>query len=161
MRSHLTDAPLVMRAATLADAEPVWQCRQALCESVAIRSSTTDESYEAHVAWFSRAVNDPRRLFLIVEENERWLGYLRFDPLDDPTGYRVSIALVDDARGAGIGEAALIEGCTQAEQAGLGPLFADIGVRNEASHRIFQKCGFVPLNANISSDGFQRYIRCR
>lgn len=109
MISHLANASLIMRSATRADAEPVWRCRRALRHSLAIWSAITEESFGAHVTWFSRAVNDPGPPFPIIEESERWLGYLLFDPLDNPTGYCVNIALVDDTCGAGVGEAALFE----------------------------------------------------
>lgn len=148
-----------LRRAQMADADPVWQCRQALRGSAAIESSAPSEGYETHVAWFSHAVSDPARLFLIIEHNANWLGYLRFDPLDTLPGHRVSIALVDDARGTGIGGLALMQGCAIAEQAGFAPLYADIADTNSASRQIFAKCGFVPLDSYKSTDGFMRFVR--
>lgn len=154
-------AGLVLRRATLSDAGPVWQCRQALLDSSAIQTSASDEPFETHVAWFSCAVNDSVRLFLIIEKDSNWLGYLRFDPQDTNDGYRVSIALHADARGSGMGRAALMDGCARAELAGFTPLFADISVTNQASRRIFEKCGFIPLGSEPSSEGFQRFMRER
>jgi len=154
-----SEAAAVLRPATLDDAQMVWHCRQALRGSAAIQSSSKDEGYETHVSWFSRAVTDPRRLFLIIEKDAKSLGYLRFDPLDTASGHRVSIALLPNARGTGVGGTALMLGCAQAERAGFAPLLADINVSNHASRGIFEKCGFVPLGSDVSPDCFLRFIR--
>jgi L-amino acid N-acyltransferase YncA len=114
-----------------------------------------NQQFETHVAWFSRAVNDPTRLFLIIEQQGIWLGYLRFDPLDA----RVGIALLADARGKRIGGAALMQGCLKAEHVGFAPLFADIHETNPSSRRVFERCGFESLDSVASSDGFRRFMR--
>lgn len=149
----------VLRRARPADADPVWHCRQALRGSAAIQSVAARDDFEAHIAWFSRAIADAARLFFIIELNGKWLGYLRFDPLDAPKGHRVSIALMADGRGTGVGGEALMQGCAIAEQAGFSPLFADISQTNPASRRIFERCGFVPFEHSVSADGFQRFVR--
>lgn len=159
MSRRASESGLVLRPATLADAKQIWDCRQALHGSAAIQSASQAETYESHLVWFGCAIADPNRHFMIIEHDARWLGYLRFDPLEDEVSHRVSIALLSDIRGMGFGSSALSIGCLHARQLGIKTLFADIAAENEASRRVFVKCGFVPLEASVLPNGYVRFIR--
>ena len=149
---------LTARIATTGDITFVWTCRQELAGPVT-RQSQTVEVFADHKTWMTQAVSDPGRLFLIAQKDDVPIGYVRFDPTTNPTGWRVSLCLRAAYRGGGHGRAALALGCAMADQTGRSPQFADIHPTNPASAHVFEACGFTAIDVRQGADGFNRYIR--
>ena len=124
-------------------------------DPLAVAMSKTPGAVEetGHLAWFAKAVKDPRRALFIAVEDGRNLGMVRFDKPDDT--WLVSINMAPEARGKGYGRAVLTEAIAML-RASNGPcrLSAEIKDSNATSLRLFERCGFVQQDRR---DGF-RYL---
>ena len=101
-----------------------------------------------HLAWFERALADPRRIILIGTEQGRSVGMVRFD-LGSPC--EVSINLDPAVRGRGLSRTLLalaLQGFASR------PIEAEIREENLASHRLFEGAGFQRIT---DRDGLRRY----
>lgn len=153
---------VTLRAATAEDIQFVWDCRQELEAGIG-RTSTTDETFEGHTAWMTRALADPTRLFAIAVEDTR-LGYVRADPAGHTTSaWTMSLCLHSSARGRGLAQPVLKTGVIAASKAGLLPLLADIHDTNLASLKVFAACGFEPVESDTPQAvglqaGFGRFM---
>ena len=149
---------VTVRPATVDDISFVWTCRQELANSVA-RQSRSSENFTNHQKWLTHAVAQSDRIFLVVLLDGNPVGYVRFDPLSESAGWRVSLCISKSARGDGLGKAALAAGCQAADDADFWPQIADIHPTNTASERVFASCGFVPIDNTQWPDEFRRYAR--
>ena len=137
---------LSLRPATMADAPAVWAWRNDP-DSRAASLNEREIPYPEHEAWFAAALADPDRTLLIgVEPGGEAVGMVRFDcAAGDDT--RVSINLAPQRRGQGLGTALLrLAVATRADER----LRAEVRAANEASRRLFERCGFACLG---ESDG--------
>lgn len=150
---------VTVRPATVDDISFVWACRQELANSVA-RQSRSSENFTDHQKWMTQAIAQSDRLFLVAMLDGNPVGYVRFDPLSESAGWRVSLFISTSARGDGRGQAALAAGCQAADDADLSPQIADIHPTNTASERVFASCGFVPIDDIQWPNEFRRYARC-
>lgn len=102
--------------------------------------------WEAHRAWFRRALeNEERTIFLAIHDQQP-IGMLRFDRLGDGAA-EISISLRADMRGRGLGKQMLIEGCRHGFQAlRLRHLYAEVKPDNVASVSCFEAAGFRPID---------------
>ena len=141
---------LSLRPATMADAPAVWTWRNDAGSRAA--SLNEDEiSYPEHEAWFAAALADPDRALLIgVEAGGEAVGMVRFDRVEGGDT-RVSINLAPQWRGQGLGTALLrlAVGTREDER-----LRAEVRVANEASRRLFERCGFACVG---ESDGVMAF----
>lgn len=92
---------------------------------------------DQHVAWFSRAIRSPDRRIYIGESEGRSIGMVRFDRIED--GWEVSINIAPDSRSRGHGLAMLTNAISAFPHR---PVIAEILEGNDASVRLFQRCGF-------------------
>ena len=96
---------------------------------------------EAHFAWLERRLADAGAgPFEIILVDEQPAGILRFDLEPDAGAYRVSILVAPEAQGRGVAQAALKLGAVLMRGKGLK---AEVLPGNAASHRLFQKAGYV------------------
>ena len=67
------------------------------------RNSFNQENivYEDHGRWFIKKINDPEHIFLVAENDGRFLGQIRLDVADDQA--TVNISIVDSYRWLGVG----------------------------------------------------------
>ncbi|WP_417258097.1 UDP-2,4-diacetamido-2,4,6-trideoxy-beta-L-altropyranose hydrolase [Celeribacter sp.] len=139
------EQPLTLRRATMNDAEVIWTWRDALPAShfhTGIKPSLAD-----HLAWFSRALDDPYRRLYVAGDPA--IAHLRLD-VDDAKGCDarravVSIILAPEARGGGLG-VRLLAGLADIGRAeGLATLIAEVQVENEASLALFQSAGYAQV----------------
>ncbi len=94
-----------------------------------------------HARWFAARLADRLTRMWIVEADGAPVGVVRIERAgaDDPTG-RIAIALAAEARGHGVGRAAIAAACV----ADGGPVIADIQPDNHASRACFAAVGFAP-----------------
>jgi RimJ/RimL family protein N-acetyltransferase len=90
--------------------------------------------WDEHVRWFES--RPPERHDFLVPYSGRRVGVVSVDKMDE-----VGIYLGDhSARGQGVATAALNWLCARFNE--RAPLFAEIHENNEASNRLFERCGF-------------------
>jgi UDP-2,4-diacetamido-2,4,6-trideoxy-beta-L-altropyranose hydrolase len=108
-------------------------------------------SAEEHAVWFSRALDDPKRLLTIIEVDGVPSGMVRLDRSpDEALSFEISIAVDGRRHGEGIGRAAL----ELVRQLAPGAdLIATVMPENRSSLALFAAAGFRP-------EGNDRY-RCR
>ena len=113
-------------------------------------SRTQDEvEQQAHLAWFSRALDDGASTLLIGEVGGDKIGMVRFD---HGAATEVSININPLCRGRGLGHELLSEALTWA----TGDLLAVIKDENLTSRRLFERAGF---ELQETTDGLGRYLR--
>lgn len=131
-----------LRTANADDGERVWPWRNAPSS----RRYSTDPrelSLAEHLAWWSRALADPKRELLIAEVGTLAVGVLRLDR-DGPEA-TVSIYLDPDLIGLGLGRHILEAGRRHLVKTSspVATLFADILPANLASASAFTEAGYV------------------
>lgn len=141
-------APVTVRPATEADALDVLAWRNdPLTRAMSRDQGEVDQA--AHLAWFSGAVADPRRLLLIGEVGGAKVGMVRFD-----RGERieVSINLNPEHRGRGLSHPLLSAALGLVQ----GDVWAVVREDNAASRRLFERAGF---DLQDTVEGLRRYLR--
>lgn len=102
-----------------------------------------------HQAWFTMKRGDPGCIFHMLEESGAMVGFLRLDRDNARSAFEISIAVVPEKRGGGIGRAALgLAASLLPEQR----LLAQINSDNQASVRMFAAAGYRP----IGDDWYER-----
>ena len=135
-------AGIGLRVAGPADGAQVWRWRNAPAARAASR--VTDEiPLDAHLAWYDRAIADPRRVILVGRAAGVDVGMVRFDETAAGT-WEVSIALDPACAGRGLGGRVLQRACAwmRAEHA-VRRFSAMARETNAASLRIFERNGFA------------------
>jgi RimJ/RimL family protein N-acetyltransferase len=144
-----TDA-VRLRPATERDIELLWLWRND--PVTRSQSRNTDPiSWKAHLRWVRSALGDPGRKILIGERDSNPVGNVGFHRVDGDM--EVSIVVAPGERGKGVGRAMLSTACADMP----GDLYAAVRTGNEASRRLFESCGFEPVES--SEAGFARYLR--
>jgi RimJ/RimL family protein N-acetyltransferase len=92
-------------------------------------------SLDRHCEWFFARVEKPA--FWIIEYCGEPVGNVRID------NGLISIALAREARGIGIGRAAIVRACEEWNA----PVTAKVLPGNKASRAAFEACGFVAADA--------------
>jgi L-amino acid N-acyltransferase YncA len=101
-------------------------------------------SWETHLAWYSEAVNNPKRHIYIIQYQSADAGMVRLDgDEEDSTVAELSITLAPDFRGKGLGPLAIQKGCEEGAGLGYQTILARIKNTNQRSIQAFQKVGFV------------------
>ena len=139
--SGLFHRPLRLRRAQQVDCDPVFNWRN----HPDVRRNVLDPSpilYERHKKWFNDSLDRTDRILLIAEQDGSAVGVLRFD-FNGVTA-EVSIYLVPDKMGMGLGEAVLRAGEDWMRQENLvvDLLVARILKTNPASKALFERVGF-------------------
>lgn len=98
--------------------------------------------WNEHVAWFGhRVANHDAPFFVATDGFDRPLGQLRLD--EAPAGLRISLSVDPRERRRGVGEKLLRRACRQAfNERSADCLVAAIKPGNDASRRLFERCGF-------------------
>lgn len=121
------------------------------------QSRSHDEiSAETHERWFAASLASATRRIWMAERAGVPVASTRTDDVEDDAV--VSIMVAPDARGGGVGRAALAATCANWDATRSGDLRAFIHEANTASIRIFRRCGFAPMD-NVSPEGFRAYVR--
>lgn len=149
---------LSLRTAGPDDARFVWEVNN---HPSVRRQSVRQEPipWAHHQTWFAERLAQPGRHTLIVEEGERKVGVLRFDP-ESPSSLTISVAIVPEARGKGLGRRCIAEGARQIlQRTSAMRVIAYIRPENASSRRAFQAAGFRYLD-EAEQDGVRlhRYV---
>lgn len=111
------------------------------------RQQDSPLKWEDHISWFESRSND--REDFIIHYNGRRVGVVNIDSNDE-----VGIYLGDvSARGNGVASEALNWLCDRFKE--RSPLFAEIHEENDASKRLFRRCGF---RQTAKDDDWETYI---
>jgi RimJ/RimL family protein N-acetyltransferase len=138
---------LALRPAVLADMELIFAWRNRP-EIIDLATSRRAVSWDEHAAWFPAAVVDEDRLMFLIELDGRPVGQLRFDRVS-PDCCQVTIYLLPEFTGKGIGTRALALGCSRAfEQMPVGRLRAFVRDDNLPSVAAFSKVGFTTVEGD-------------
>jgi L-amino acid N-acyltransferase YncA len=140
--------PLIVRTAQPEDVMNVFRWRN----DPLVRSMSRDTkpiSEQIHKEWYSRAIDDPRRLLLIGVRGGQKIGMVRFDQRQT-SSWEVSIMVAPEARGQGMGRH-LLRMSLERLRALYAPtcLLASIRLKNQPSLMVFHALGF----RQQSSDG--------
>jgi UDP-2,4-diacetamido-2,4,6-trideoxy-beta-L-altropyranose hydrolase len=74
----MLSAQITFRHATIADSENVWRWRNTA--TIRFNSSNPREiELDSHKLWFEKTLQDPHRILLIAEWNQKPIGVVRFD----------------------------------------------------------------------------------
>jgi ribosomal protein S18 acetylase RimI-like enzyme len=97
----------------------------------------------AHMAWYSRVVNDPNRLLLIGVLEDQKVGIVRFNH-ERASLWEVSIVIAPEARGQGVGRH-LLEMALKRLNITHAPssVLAVVRLNNKPSLRLFHALGFT------------------
>lgn len=134
-------SPVLLRPAIKADCDAIWTWRN---DPVARSASRNSEPIplDSHRRWYAAALKEGRRILQVAERDGQGVGSVRFDPEDGD--WRVSIAMAPEARGCGLGRAALGLACARLRETYRGArIVADIRADNIASQKIFEANGFA------------------
>lgn len=142
-----------LRHARADDANLVFGWRN-LPEIVRLSLSGRTVGWSEHRVWFDQALEESGRLLLIVEVDGEACGQVRFDWVDDET-CEVSIYLLSEWTGRGLGVQALRQGCAEAFTVGQTKrILARVKADNLPSLGAFRRAGFVaaPSDAETARD---------
>lgn len=133
---------VTVRRATIADSQRLWEWRNEPSVREASFSTASIPRAE-HEPWLAARLADPDSvIYIVLDGGGREIGYVRFDA--DGAETRISVALAREARGLGLGSAAIREGVRafRAVRPG-GRIVALILPDNRRSEAAFLKAGFV------------------
>jgi len=134
-------AAIQLRAATQDDSKRLFEWRN----HSSIRAISTNPGpilRESHEQWFNKVLQDTNRPLYIAEQADAEVGVIRFDI--DGAQAEVSLYLAPDRNGKGLGTQLLLFGEEQLlkERPEILTLVATVLEGNEASHRLFRRCGY-------------------
>jgi UDP-2,4-diacetamido-2,4,6-trideoxy-beta-L-altropyranose hydrolase len=131
-----------LRRATAADARRLWELRN---EETVRRVSFSAEpiAFDRHERWLAaRLTDETAPIYMIAAEGGADVGYVRFDAAAGEA--LVSVALAPEARGHGLGPAALRAAVAAFRAAGRrAPVVALVRADNPRSRTAFERAGFV------------------
>ena len=135
-----------LTAATLADKELVFLWRNDPW-IVSLSTSKRQVSWSEHSDWFDKFLaNEACSLYIIETEGAEKCGAVRFSKRDDEA--EVSIYLLQQHTGQGLGVCALREACRQSMlEMSINTIHAYILKTNISSSAAFSKAGFVQVSA--------------
>lgn len=108
-----------------------------------------------HVSWLAAVLADPHRLLLIgLLASGEAIGTVRFDALDTPGDFEVSITVAPEARGRGLSLPLLVAAEGAAPALGLTTrLWANVDPGNERSVRLFESAEYQRSATGPSDTG--------
>ncbi|WP_422115101.1 GNAT family N-acetyltransferase [Brachybacterium sp. UNK5269] len=134
-------APVVARPAGIDDSSLLMRWRNDP-ETRRVSRSSDPVSWDGHIGWYQRVLEDPRRELYVVERGTTPVGTVRFDALE-LAEWEVSITLAPEARGHGLARPVLAAG-----EAAFGARHPEVTVvaavlpGNVPSQRLFARAGY-------------------
>jgi L-amino acid N-acyltransferase YncA len=133
---------VVIRTAELSDLQDVFDWRtDSLSRSMSLSSEAV--SLNEHIDWYQRRLKNPSTRMYIGLINDLKVGVVRFDFNEDTEQSEVSINLNPLLRGKGFGFSLLSKSISKYKQSKDTTLIATVKKENDASFKIFTKCGFL------------------
>jgi RimJ/RimL family protein N-acetyltransferase len=135
-------APFSARPACMNDAEVIWQWRNESATSRFYRNTKPTPRHE-HMKWFRSALQNRKKLLVVVEYEENEVGHVRFDLNDnDMNCAEISIYVNPNFRGTGYGKDILEAAMNYAKKTGIQSFTAQTHKDNKVSTRLFESLGF-------------------
>jgi UDP-2,4-diacetamido-2,4,6-trideoxy-beta-L-altropyranose hydrolase len=130
-----------LRAAIETDSKLLFEWRN----HPSIREISTHSEpikWESHKQWFNRVLQAADRIVYIAEDKDEPVGVIRFDINHKQA--EVSLYLAPDQKGKGLGTRLLLSGedAILGERPEITEFVATVLEGNEASHRLFRRCGY-------------------
>lgn len=148
-------AGLILRQALATDEEMIFTWRN-LPEIIALSSSKKNVSRSEHQKWYSESLQSPDRLLSIVTEDQIPIGLMRFDLISELEA-EISIYLISQKTGQGLGTKAIMQGCNAiSNQKNIKHVIAYVRDENKISLLSFIKNGFIIDNAGSQRQGHRR-----
>lgn len=134
-------AEIELRAATQDDSKLLFEWRN----HPNIRAISTHSDpilWKSHEQWFNKVLQDANRPLYIATQVGTEVGVIRFDI--EGAQAEVSLYLAPDRHGKGLGTQLLLQGERQLSQEcpKVLKIIATVLEGNEASHRLFRRCGY-------------------
>jgi UDP-2,4-diacetamido-2,4,6-trideoxy-beta-L-altropyranose hydrolase len=138
----LADTRPTLRAATMLDAERLWQWRNHPATR-AVSRQQDEIPLAAHRQWLQRLLEAGRSRLHVASLGGQDFGVIRFDPLHDDT-WEVSLYLAPQLHGLGLGTALLRAGEAALRHDLGAPLHvhAEVLPGNTGSRRLFESAGY-------------------
>lgn len=154
---NMREELLRLRPAAIEDAELVFGWRN-LPSVVAMGLSQRTVTWDEHLTWFGAAVRGDALRLHIIEFDGKAVGTIRFQ--DVGTGsFEVSIYLLPEYTGRGLGVCALKRGCCVIfAQSPAQRVLAIVRADNQFSASAFRKAGFMSDRAVDADAGFVRFL---
>ena len=137
------NADLNVRKAEPSDAIRIYDWRYG-DDSWKLYRAAQRPDLRSHLAWFSRALENPAYQLLIAELGGRPVSHIRLDTIDQGTAVEIGICVAPGNRGLGIGKRSIAEAVKIAHGQDVRDVRAEIHRDNIASERIFRACDFGP-----------------
>ena len=138
------DRPIRLRLAEKADCRLIFEWRN----HPRVRRFFFDPGvipFEDHEQWFLDSLNRSDRVIFVAQEGDIPFGVIRFDMDAQRKSAEVDIYIDPHRQGQGLGTRLLDAGEQWiAENTNVEVLRARVMAENEASARMFEKCGFQP-----------------
>lgn len=148
-RSH--QQSIALRPASVDDAELLWLWRNDP-ETRQQSRDTAPISWRSHMRWLDMALSDSGRRIMMAVRDGKPVGNIGLHRLPSG-GCEASITIAPEMRGTGLGRTLLSSACADE----MDDTYAAIRTGNEASRRLFESCGFEPVESE--EPGFVRYKR--
>lgn len=134
-------APVVARPAGVDDSSLLMRWRNDP-ETRQVSRSSDPVSWDGHIGWYRRVLEDPLRELYVVERGGAPVGTVRFDALE-ASEWEVSITLAPEARGHGLARPVLAAGeaAFGARHPGV-TVVAAVLPDNVPSQRLFARAGY-------------------
>lgn len=142
IKEKIIDNKITFKPATKNDYNFLFELRN---DPFVRANSTHSEEIEFknHKKWLSKSVAMPERKLLIVMLEEKKIGQVRFDKDRESNSAEISISLIKEYRGQGLGNTIIEKSCQFAfSNFGYRTIQAKIKKDNESSIKSFQKGGF-------------------
>ena len=139
-----------LRIANKDDVQQVFMWRNDLW-IVSLSSSQRQVNWEEHIAWFDSLLISNQHLVLIIEPTSTiGAGVVRLDKTDEYQA-RITIYLLKEFTGRGIGVEAIINACTEAFRLwSIHNICAYIRSENRPSLSAFSKAGFLIVDSSTT-----------
>lgn len=151
---RLLDRTLTVREVTAADAEAIWEWRNAGDAALMYKNQTVTP-FESHLNWLTKAIAAPNRALRMIEKGGEAIGHVRIDQEDvSSLEATVSICISPKIRGQRLARPILIKGLGSTGTTKIHRFLATVHQDNTASIKLFVGAGF----REISADGKFVYL---
>lgn len=122
---------------------------------VGLSRSGRPVTWDEHVPWLERCLASPdRHRIYFLKQHGRTIGVLRFDR-EGEEGASITIFLLQDATGRGLGTEAIRRSCAVMFEAwNVKKILADVIAGNDRSLRAFRKTGFIEATGGDAKAGW-------
>ena len=146
---HMLMSEIQLRTVDATDAKLLFDWRN----HPTTRKASTQSApinWSSHREWLDLALKDANREIFIAEKNHTPFGVIRFDIQNDQA--KISLNLAPNEKGKGLGTLLLLSGeeAIHKQHPELMQFIANVLDHNQASHRLFKRCGYHRLDSQYT-----------